>query len=386
MHRAGYHGFTLPELLIVVAIIGVLLALLQPAFFRVGERVDHYRCTANLYYLSQAIALRRADAANGVKGDLRPRSWPAHLLPYLEGGAVSVTCPVQVASESEVSDGGGGDGSSPGGGDVPYIPPDDGSKSYAPLSELVELMLSGGRAYQPMDVGPWTLKLSDEQYQAGRSLGYLGADGARNLRAAMDTNYKPGANPYVYYYCFEDNITTGGDMDFNDTMIRVTDHGNGSYDLAISGHTAGGHALVSKADRVVLLPLPTGKYYTDVVLIVGEAGTSGGGGGTQPGDADPEANSSILMTVSTNYAMNGDYVSLTLRPGKFALMDYSGYLAHSTDVWADEYIDPNQDGVPIFARHSGMVNVLMTDGSVQLMSPEDLDPARPRAYSQYWMQ
>jgi prepilin-type processing-associated H-X9-DG protein len=69
-----------------------------------------------------------------------------------------------------------------------------------------------------------------------------------------------------------------------------------------------------------------------------------------------------------------------------ALLDYNKYLFHATDVWSDPTMDPNGDGVPIFARHWGQINVLMTDGSVQLMLPEELDPARPDIFSKYWTQ
>jgi prepilin-type processing-associated H-X9-DG protein len=369
--------------MIVVAIIAVLLALLQPVFFSLGAHVDHYRCTANLYHLSQAIAMRRADAAISAGKDVKPRSWPAQLLAYVNGGAETMTCPVQAADESEVA---GGDAAGlPSGSDggPSYTTPDDTPKSYAPLSELLELMLSGGRAYQPMEAGPWTVKLSEEQYQQARGLGYFRGDGSRNLRGAMDTNYNTGSNPNVYYLCFEDNITTGGDMDFNDTMIRVTDRGNGSYDLSISGHTGASHAVVNKADRLVVIPLTTGRYYEDLPLAVGSAGAAAGSG-SSPGDAGQDAGAEVLGAVCTNYGMNGDYTYLTLRPGRIALMDYLGYLAHGTDNWTDESLDPDGDGVPVFARHWGRVNVLMTDGSVQLMDPLELDPARPKVYSRYW--
>ena len=82
--------------------------------------------------------------------------------------------------------------------------------------------------------------------------------------------------------------------------------------------------------------------------------------------------------------MNGDYEFLTRGAGKIALMDYHRYLAHRTDVWTDPEIDPNRDGVPRFARHWGQVNVLLTDGAVMAMDPEEINPSRPAAQLRFW--
>ncbi|MBM4016824.1 MAG: type II secretion system protein [Planctomycetes bacterium] len=394
MRPHAHRGFTLVELLIVIAIIGILLALLGPALKGAWAMADQSRCTSNLYYLSQAISMRRADAMQGSKkSDLRSRWWPSELMPYLESGATILVCPAGAAGAGE---GGGAydeayDGTGAGADEPDPVTGTRGSGvslAYPPLSDLAELRLSGGKAFQPLDAGVWTLKLSEEQYQEARSLGFMGADGAKNLRGAMDTNYRPGADPYLYYLCFEDNITTGGDMDFNDTMIRVTDHRNGMYDLTIAGHTAGAHALVTIPDHQVILALPTSQYYQNQQVSVGQAQSEdtdeeGGGTGGSSSGGSSGGGSSAVTIVGTNYGMNGDYPHLITSAGRVALMDYCRYLIKRADVWTDPKMDPNQDGVPIFARHGGMVNVLMTDGSVVLMDPAEIDPSRVDA-ARYW--
>lgn len=400
MSECVRRAFTLMELMIVVLILGVLLALLGPTVQNTWVVADHYRCTRNLSYLYQAITMRRTDLAVGSKSDLKTRWWPTQLMPYMDNGAPFLVCPAADAEESEMGGGGsGGDGYDSGSGSGGSGQDQGGQnppKAYPPIPELCELRLGNG-SYQPMDAGPWTLKLSEEQYQTARGMGYLAADSSshRYLRDKMNTTYNPGPDPYVFYLCFEDNISTGGDQDFQDTLIRVVDKQDGSYELTISGHTAGKHSLVSKPDREVLLPLAISGYYQNQQIMVGQAeaqeeqqqpgGSGGGFSGSQYGSAqDPATIGSVI--VSTNYAMNGDFPFLTYRAGRVALLDYSKYLFHATDIWSEPSMDPNGDGVPIFARHWGQINALMTDGSVQLMLPEDLDPARPETFVQYWTQ
>jgi prepilin-type N-terminal cleavage/methylation domain-containing protein len=401
MRRDVRCGFTLLELMIVVVIIGILLALLMPTMQDVWAVADHYRCTTNLYYLSHAIAMRRSDLATSPRSDLRTRTWPSQLLPYLEQGPTVLMCPVTSVNETPVGGEGAGEGDwgsgadtgdwGAGSGDVPSTPPQQ-TQAYPPLTELAELRLSGGKAYQPLDVGPWTLKLSDEQFQAARAQGWLGADDSshRYIRDHLDCTYHQGANPDLYYLCFEDNIDTGGDQDFQDTVIRVVDKHNGTYELTLSGHTGASHALVSKPDRQILLALPTGTYYQNQQITLGQeepdspGSSTPGSGPPGPNDYDPMFSSTSTVMVSTNYAMNGDNRYLTYRADKVAILDYSKYLFHCTDDWSEPAMDPNRDGIPFFARHWGKINVLMTDGSVQLMDPADLDPVRPQAYLRYW--
>jgi len=400
MSQGVCRAFTLMELMIVILVFGVLLALLLPTVQNAWVVADYYRCTRNLGYLYQAITMRRTDLAVGSSTDLKTLWWPTQLMPYMDNGAPFLVCPSADAEESEMGGGGSGDdgnnsgGGSGGSGQGPGWQNPPGS--YPPLTELCELRLSTSGSYQPMDVGPWTLKLSEEQFQVARGMGYLAEDrGSVNLRSKLDTNYNPGSDPYLYYLCFEDIITTGGDQDFQDTVIRVVDKRDGTYDLTISGCTGGNHALVSKPDRAVLLSLAIRGYYQNQQIMVGQAeaqppqqqaeGTAGGFSGSQYGSAQDPAITSRTI-VSTNYAMNGDYPFLTYRAGRVALLDYNKYIFHATDVWSDPTMDPNGDGVPIFARHWGQINVLMTDGSVQLMLPEELDPARPDIFSKYWTQ
>jgi prepilin-type N-terminal cleavage/methylation domain-containing protein/prepilin-type processing-associated H-X9-DG protein len=87
-------AFTLLELLVVLAILGVLVGLLLPAVMKVREAASRMACTNNLEQLALAVhtyhdsqgALPRGQFLGpyGSGADSRAWSWLAQLLPYLE--------------------------------------------------------------------------------------------------------------------------------------------------------------------------------------------------------------------------------------------------------------------------------------------------------------
>ena len=95
-------GFTLVELLVVIAVIGVLVALLLPAVQAARESTRRSACHANLRQLCVAVQLHHdthgfypsggwgfvwtGDPDRGA-GAEQPGGWLYHLLPYLEEGA-----------------------------------------------------------------------------------------------------------------------------------------------------------------------------------------------------------------------------------------------------------------------------------------------------------
>ena len=385
-------AFTLVELMVVMAIIGILVALLIPAIQSASASVGQARCAENLHRLWQAVSMRAADeAAHPNKRMLRATAWPAQVLPYLESGSQFMVCPAGGESMSE-------DGASAGGQSTSFT---DGAASsgtaggtgsgndwsnYAQLSDLADVKTESGTTswFVPLEEGRWCLKLSDDQYAAARSAGFL--PGGANLRDKFDTAYQPGANRHSYWLCIEDH---GGDDDFKDVMIHVTENKDGSFGLDVSaGQHGHRNSLVNKPEGVELMfvPSPCASFHltvkpSDSPNAVG----SGGGIEVAPQYSSIQADDPVQGgVVSTSYAMNAYYPQMTRKAGKILLVDYIKYLAYVNDDWAGEKMDPEQTGAPLFARHGGRMNVLYSDGSVAAENPQDIDPVTPKNEWALW--
>ena len=109
MNNSPRHGFTLVELLIVIAIIGTLMALLLPAIQSARERARQTQCSNNLNQLGKAIQSHvtggkgtfpgwmQVQKLDAIAGDFHPDtpiindvaiSWAAKLLPKLDQQAL----------------------------------------------------------------------------------------------------------------------------------------------------------------------------------------------------------------------------------------------------------------------------------------------------------
>ncbi|MDR1957747.1 MAG: DUF1559 domain-containing protein, partial [Planctomycetaceae bacterium] len=94
--RSSKHAFTLIELLMVIAIIGVLIALLLPAVQAARESARRFQCTNNMMQLG--VAVKHSEENHGVlpagtvndTGPVRNvpignhMGWIPRLLPYIE--------------------------------------------------------------------------------------------------------------------------------------------------------------------------------------------------------------------------------------------------------------------------------------------------------------
>ena len=98
-----FSGFTLVELLVVVAIIGILIALLLPAISAAREAGRRVQCMNNLKQFGTALHLFNNDYQRFPVGNLAPRNPPfdytggwwgfqARLLPYMESNNLYNMC------------------------------------------------------------------------------------------------------------------------------------------------------------------------------------------------------------------------------------------------------------------------------------------------------
>ena len=77
--RGRWRGFTLVELLVVVAIIGILLFLLVPNIAGATERARQASCAANLHALLVATQTAAADSDNWYPPIRSSSDWPYYL-------------------------------------------------------------------------------------------------------------------------------------------------------------------------------------------------------------------------------------------------------------------------------------------------------------------
>ena len=129
MKRSQHYGFTLVELLVVIAIIAILIALLLPAVQAAREAARRTQCINNLKQIG--VALHNYHSAighfppgainyQGHSDQINPGNfsepqlgwaWSAYILPYLEGS--TLTDEIDMTSTDRLAGGGvywGGDG------------------------------------------------------------------------------------------------------------------------------------------------------------------------------------------------------------------------------------------------------------------------------------
>ncbi|MDQ3814990.1 MAG: type II secretion system GspH family protein [Armatimonadota bacterium] len=81
--HASRHGFTLLEILVVVAIIAVLASMLFPALVKAREGARRVSCLSNMRQFGMAIQMYTMDHSERMPGPgANGRDWTAQLMPY----------------------------------------------------------------------------------------------------------------------------------------------------------------------------------------------------------------------------------------------------------------------------------------------------------------
>lgn len=342
-------GFTLVELVVVIVILVLLVAILVPSLrksIRIARRVQ---CSCHLAHIGQAFAARRSESAILRALPFDVRGWAAILLPYLGGNAEELLCPE------------GGSALSAGWAD-------------AGLEAFQVRFYGHGLDYFAELTGPYVARMSDTQYRAIRAAGYL-RHNANLLNYWGYSGYVPDGNPHVVWYCMEElqpaseHLQPGSPAhDYEDIRMRVTTHHDGTVDLYFelgSGHVTAD--ILARGRAAPLATIPPGHPRA-------------------PTWAGPFEAADIGAGRWTSYAMNSAVIGLAMGQRKILALDYQNKaIAESDeDLWGGPDWDPDRDGVPLFARHMGHVNVLFMDGSVDLMRPRQINPATPSVARNYW--
>ena len=186
-------AFTLIEMLVVIAIIALLLAILMPSLHQVRALARTAKCAVNLHHIGTACGNIIADqtAGGGNMGKIHSYGWQGAVIPYLSGQEALV-CPEGKYAAQDIT------------------------------GHVVEVTSGGNVLYDmPLTEEPLT-----------------------NLIVEDETNYRLE---------FEDIRPSGGDQDYNDLVLRITELPGGGTRITYLSISAGYHFDLLRPDRTILM-------------------------------------------------------------------------------------------------------------------------------------
>lgn len=406
MTRNPKSAFTLAELLIVIAIVGVLLAILVPAVSSAWDAAAMTRCQLNLSFLWQAQNSRRADKGQSLF--TAGGAWPSMLAPYLERSQNVFRCPLgperpelaaYIAAEAEdprQADVVGGGDSLP---DAGSQQPQDLGFTLSDLTFRIYMKNSGtvDKAY----------------YTAGQYLGTAFADSSYGVK-------KTDLGGGRYFIAIDDRMFFDdknlGSLDYKDIQInvqlkvdRLTSIEFVSSDQGFAGSYSTFRFEVWLADEMI-----SDDFVRDTGTVIGldnragGSGDSGGGGtGAPPNPAGPTQTGTLneLAAIKAfDYGLNkGTYRVLDsevrrVDPSLILILDYGKSVANYANKPPDEwplyfaateaewmaspkntsFLGPGETWWHFTAlRHGGTANVLFCDGHIEILGPDALNESSP---------
>jgi len=443
VHPAGRRGrrltgsaFSLIELLIVIAIIGVLAALLVPGYQGAREAMWMAQCKVNLKTLYEAYGVRRADCVHNEQGVWEPardvefdnpedsaRFWTALVANYIDADkqAHVFTCPARAAwgygkAYEEVEEenvrtagGTGGGAGGPGSG--------GGSDVWQPSNDEIDAAIEFDVYFQ---------QGSTDLYGGGSGSGIrgefcysipLGDSAWVQRREYRDhTNYKIDDEPP------DNRYSHGAHNTYDDLEVNVYYDGNQPSQVEIvNSHSLGGGSVGNRfvfdmkiCGEVVIQDVAGvtggGGHWGDTIDLTddGSSGTGSGayGGWRWDGDKWVSSHPWDFKLLVGDYAMSmgvfqrrdSSFVQDRLDSKLFFLLDFGARKTvadfnhdESDDEWGKYFIrDPRQwaEDFPAAAvkgwqyyqalRHAGKANVVFCDGHIEPLNADELEYLDPR--------
>lgn len=343
MNRPGKCGFTLVELLVVLAMAALLAAVLIPYLQRVYAVQRRITCANHLEKLGQAYSTRAVEhKAISIFG------WQSALMRY-------------VGNTPEV-----------------FLCPEDRQPGVIDAAGGLQIAVYRGSCDNPGDwlwdvpldeeECPWVWKLSQEQWDR-----FYGPGGPNP--SYRHGGYVAGADPTRYYFTIEDQgFLGGGDRDFYDQMLQVREVEGETMELTpIRGQAGFNFNLVQGVhpdQQEILHDMKRWHWELAAAIPMGRSESS--------------------------YGLNAVANRIPRAKRRILLLDYEIPVAHGSDEdphvlddWSSEKLNDAElfrpAGPATFARHLGKINVLYGDGSVVLVAPDRIDPGLLAAHrARYW--
>lgn len=318
MTRKG-KGFTLAELMVVVAIIALLVVMIMPMLNGVFRIVRERICANNLHQIRVAVASLQASDKMERTGGLNVDGWRAQLEAYDDKSKDLMICPegYTVATAWE-------------GDDV--------------LARYALATYSGNSFKYNMILAPGP--------------------------ACRKENVKGGGKTYDLSFEDQRSSTGGatGDLSYNNPVITIEILGQ-DVKVTVKGGAGGYHWH--------LIDTTNNKEYLHDILKAP---------GAMPGDSVvlPGA---IGLGGKFSYGLNSVAPEIERTDRRILALDYPEEVARIAGL--NEIHDnwmkwTNPDGQFTFARHGGRCNVVMYDGSVVQMRPDEINPAVQEIKDKYW--
>ena len=330
--RRHGRGFTLTELLIVIAIVALVATMAIPTLSRSAAGARSIKCQKNLSSIGQAYAtfITRQELLS-TNEIFAANTWRTALVPMMGNQRSVYFCPEDEEQE--------------------FTLPISSIRIYNGGSFLYEVQLFDTHPYWlegnhndflPDKPAMW--RVNDEVYNSGALDRY-------NMPA-----YTPGNNPEVSWWIIEvqrygdDYQYATGDQDFNDLNIRLTDLGGGVFDVEGFHGDAGYNFGIVDGDGVE---------------------TRESGGVIGPLEMEGEGGS---------YGVNWMASKFHRGQSKLLSMDFPKEVVYAGSRL--QSVSSNWEELEV--RHLGKVNYVMTDGSVHTARPDEIDPADPSNDRDLW--
>jgi len=387
---APTRGFTLVELMVVVAIVAILMALAAPGMSRVWQTLAATQCQRHLAAIYQAQAAWRIDSGGQNIGG---KGWAGQLLPYLERQESVLRCPSAPPVAMTVLHAAARAGGGLAAGDSPAQPPGS-ERLESPFEFRVYRRAAGGAGAAgdatapdlrgelvyaiPLDSHPWVRRTQqagailydvDDEGPAGGVDEPITCDDMRLVISYEDgrpttlqvLRQACATSPYKKYVY---DFIVNGEVLVSDWAAHIGE----SYDLrqfVPAGAEGPGASAAPRASRRASAGLP-GRY----LLVPSDYGLSKGTY-SLPG--------TILGSMDPRLALALDYPK--------SLAEFTGeggdewkwdkYFIENSRQWKKDWGTTGEDWHEYQAlRHLGRANVLFCDGHIESLGPEDLRPSR----------